>query len=111
MTRRKALLLHGAQKRRGAFAQTALLLALPLCGNGVGFGDVPKVNLGGGSLLGSQVFNLPAGIPAIDRGVGMFDGGFLRPCTATVAIDLDRHLGYVVTRCNDGGYDAPSGIA
>lgn len=51
-------------------------------------------------------WRVPAGIPSIQHGLLTSDVGLLRPCEEKVAIDLDRRVGYVITTCNDGGYNA-----
>ena len=44
--------------------------------------------------------------PPIKNGFLTFAGGLIRPCELEIAIDLDRRIGYRITLCNDGLYDA-----
>lgn len=99
--------LSSAAPRQGGWTRVAALaVSLPLCGN-VPYGAVAKTGLAPST--GQPPFftwTLPEGISPIRNGFLSFDGGLLRPCELQVAIDLDRHIGYRITICNDGGFDA-----
>lgn len=86
-----------------------MLLALPLCANGVHYGAVNKLGVENAMFPGPQAkffpWKVPAGIPPIKHGLLTFDGG-LFGCAGKVVIDLDRRVGYAITSCNEGRYDA-----